>query len=245
MSSPDTERLLEQPPTLVGLTSMATSSPESKNVAPYNQPIVRHSKDDALSSLAFEQLYDAAQQLDSIHDLEAQLVLLVCGRLGLRRGELTHMQADWVDWRQRRIVIPEREPCLKGRDGGMCAHCKQMAHQKTDVALEITAGALSEIHTVVDTTDASVEDYGTELRAAQKAMGVPHDELLDLTDGLYAENRIHRVLVEHYHDDHLAQSLARRWEPKTESAARQVPFSFSPRTEMALQRYFLEEDFSE
>lgn len=134
---------------------------------------VRHTKEDALTDLEFELLLDESYNLKSMRDLETRFVLLVGGRLGLRRGEITHMHSRWIDWRKRRIKIPTFEPCTKGRDGGPCGHCRQMASQKSE------------------RNEISLQD-----------------------------------------------AIRNRWEPKTEMASRSVPFGFSGRTEIVLERYF-------
>lgn len=139
---------------------------------------VRHTKEDALTDLEFELLLDAAYNLEPMQDLEARFILLVGGRLGLRRGEIAHMRESWVDWRKRRIEIPASQPCDYGRDGGPCGHCKMMARQTAD-----------------------------------------HNE--DVT----------------YED-----ALAERWSAKTDMAARSVPYGFSGRTEIVLERFFDEFD---
>lgn len=153
---------------------MSTNTPQPQNVAPSRNHTVRHSREDALTDLEFERLLDESYRLKPMQDLEARFVLLVCGRLGLRRGELVHMTAEWVDWRKRRIDIPGFEPCRKGRSGDQCAHCKQMAQQMAD-----------------------------------------HNEAADYDT-----------------------ALARRWNPKTAMAERSVPFAFSGRVEIVLERYF-------
>lgn len=97
-----------------------------------NHKSVRHSREDALSETEFEKLYDASFQLKPDMDLESRLILMLGGRLGLRRGEIAHLEADWIDWRQSRIDIPPFEPCDRARDGGPCASCRQHAQQKAD-----------------------------------------------------------------------------------------------------------------
>lgn len=160
---------------------MATSASDTgKGTAPYEHaPAVRHTREDALTDLEFELLLDEAYDLEPMVDLETRFLLLVAGRLGLRRGEIAHMRREWVDWRKRRIEIPRLEPCNKGRGGGPCGHCKMMARQMVD-----------------------------------------HSD-----DGLTID-----------------EALARRWSPKTPMAVRSVPFGFSGRVEIVLERYFDEFD---
>jgi len=93
-------------------------------------PDTRHTKEDALSEMQFERLVESTYEMKATHDIETRLILFVCGRLGLRRGELSHMRSDWIDWKERRICIPRHEPCTMGRDGDPCGHCRQMAEQQ-------------------------------------------------------------------------------------------------------------------
>lgn len=92
-----------------------------------------HSKDDALSERQFERLYGASYRLDDDYfELETRLILLLAGRMGLRAGEIVHMRESWIDWQDEMIRIPRWQPCEKGRDGGPCGHCRQMARQMVE-----------------------------------------------------------------------------------------------------------------
>jgi integrase len=84
--------------------------------------MVRHSHEDALSESKFEALLEVSEQLESPHDAETYFILLLGGRLGMRAGEISHMQADWIDWERKQIKIPTYEPC-------QCGYCKQQARQ--------------------------------------------------------------------------------------------------------------------
>lgn len=100
---------------------------------------VRHSKDDALDEREFELLLEGASRMDDYYGDQATFVILVLGRLGLRRGELTHMRESWVDWRQEMIQIPYHEPCHGERQGdGPCGYCVQLAKQRAEYNEEIS-----------------------------------------------------------------------------------------------------------
>lgn len=133
------------------------------------------SRDKALDAIKFERLLRTARGFDDYYDLQTEFVLLVCGRLGLRRGELAHMREAWIDWRQRRIVIPPHDRCTSGRDGGVCGTCRQLAEQHVRHADE----------------DLVVEDV-----------------------------------------------LGEWWRPKTEAAAREIPFAPFPRVEIVIEEFF-------
>lgn len=96
----------------------------------------RHSKEDALDERGFELLLEGARRLDDYFSLQARFVILVCGRLGLRVGELAHIREGWVNWRDQVIEIPRYQACDKGRGGGICGQCAQSARQMADLTEE-------------------------------------------------------------------------------------------------------------
>jgi integrase len=92
-----------------------------------------HTREHALDDREFELLLEGAQRLEKDHQsLEAQFLVLVGGRLGLRAGEIAHLREDWIDWRQRRIDIPRQQDCDLGTDGGVCGYCKMASRQMAD-----------------------------------------------------------------------------------------------------------------
>lgn len=99
---------------------------------------VRHCKSDALGEREFQLLLEGASRLGSQDDLEAKFVILVGGRLGLRRGEITHIHDRWVDWRRNMIEIPRFDDCDRGRDNRACGVCRQQARQKVDHNPDLT-----------------------------------------------------------------------------------------------------------
>lgn len=105
-----------------------------------------HSKEDALDDREFELLLEGAQRLDDYYSLEAQFIVHAAGRLGLRAGEIRHMEEDWIDRRRRMITIPGKQSCDKGKDGGVCGACEQAARQMVahndDVEIEEARGKM-------------------------------------------------------------------------------------------------------
>jgi len=92
---------------------------------------VQHSKEDALGDVEFELLFEGASQMDDYYGMQAQVAVLVLGRLGLRRGELAHMRRSWLDRREKMLTIPAHEPCHGARDGdGPCGYCRQLAREQ-------------------------------------------------------------------------------------------------------------------
>jgi integrase len=75
----------------------------------------RNSKQDAISQHELEALLDVtAEEMSDYFKKECQLILAAAGRLGMRAGEIAHMQASWIDHERRQIQIPPREPCSCG-----------------------------------------------------------------------------------------------------------------------------------
>lgn len=124
---------------------------------------VTHSKEDALNDRNFELLLEGARELarsDYYYDDDPEFVIQVLGRLGLRRGELTHLREEWIDWRNEMIVIPDHDACDMGADGGVCGYCRQMARQRVEYADgDLTMHEALEWVWVPKTVNASREVY--------------------------------------------------------------------------------------
>lgn len=134
----------------------------------------RYAKDSALSDREFQLLLEGADRMEDYYGQQARFAILVMGRLGLRRAEVAHMKAEWLDFRRSMISIPRYQPCEEGRGGDVCGDCKLKAQQIAD-----------------------------------------HNEEISFEE-----------------------ALANRWQPKTMAAAREVPWGFDPRVELAIERFF-------
>jgi len=74
---------------------------------------------DVITSTQYRQMLKTAAQIDDRHESIAIFFYLVMmGRLGLRVGEVIHMQRSWYDPERSVISIPPHEPC----DCGLCRH---------------------------------------------------------------------------------------------------------------------------
>jgi len=111
---------------------MCASRPEANSRTATSKSAPRHSADDALEDREYQLLLEGCHALEDYYSIEARLIVLAAGRLGMRVGEIIHMREDWIDWRRRMIEIPQHEPCTKGRDGGICGYCRQLAEQRVD-----------------------------------------------------------------------------------------------------------------
>lgn len=98
---------------------------------------VRHSKEDALTEREFELLLEGASSLKDYYGNQATFLILLLGRLGMRKGEVAHMKRHWIDFENKMIRIPYHEKCHKARDSdSLCGYCKQLAKQKAKVETE-------------------------------------------------------------------------------------------------------------
>lgn len=130
---------------------------------------VRHSKEDALDTREFELLLEGARKLKEsnyYYDYDPEFIIYVLGRLGLRRGELCHLDESWIDWRKTMIRIPDHHNCTKSRGGTVCGYCRQLAKQRVGVADTLTIDEALEWMWVPKTQAAARDVYfGFDARA--------------------------------------------------------------------------------
>lgn len=88
--------------------------------------MTRHSHQDALTEEEFDRLFEATSELDDYFELEARFILVAGGRLGMRAGEICHMDESWINWEESIIHIPWHEPC----DCGYCRTQSQDAVER-------------------------------------------------------------------------------------------------------------------
>lgn len=215
--------------------------------------MVRHSKERVLSEREFERLLQSTEQLDDnwYRDV-TRFVVLLSGRLGLRAGEIAHLHRDWVDFRDGIINIPKQDRCSKGEDGGPCGYCRSLAKSVVKHAvptIEESKLALLEQGQFIDL--GMVYD---ELIAAYRAYddnSIPKESLEDRVQDALSIQHNGRDSHEAYeqlcdraeeyqarHDVTLSEAISQYWIPKTDASAREVPFDFSPRIEMAIEDFF-------
>jgi integrase len=90
-------------------------------------------REKALTEREFERLLIGAMRIeDAEKSMETRAMLLIGGRMGLRPGEVTHIDASWVNHRREMLSIPDHDPCSKGQGGVPCGYCRQAAEQQAD-----------------------------------------------------------------------------------------------------------------
>lgn len=215
-----------------------------------------HSKELALNDREFELLLEGARRIDDeYYSQQARFGVLVAGRLGLRAGEIAHMKADWINSRKRRIEIPHQQDCTTGRGGEMCGHCEQNAQQMVEYsAIDVPEARLqlleeNEIQGFRPDTkrqlivahqrqvngDLNRDALDDQVETIFEAS--PGTEW-DLWEGLTTEAEA--IVSEQ--DLTLEQARSQMWKPKTDAAARSVPFDWRARVEIAVERFFEEWD---
>jgi len=84
----------------------------------------RYSREDALESRAFLQLYLGALKIeDDKQRVRTVTVILLAGRLGLRASEIQHLHEGWINWERGTIRVPAHDPCF-------CKWCIESARGK-------------------------------------------------------------------------------------------------------------------
>ena len=57
----------------------------------------RHSREDAVDARTFEYLVESTYAMDDYYGLQCRFILFAAGRLGMRAGEIAHMDESWID----------------------------------------------------------------------------------------------------------------------------------------------------
>lgn len=171
-----------------------------------------HARDDALSPREFEQLVESSYRIDNERiELECRTLLYLAGRIGLRKGEITHLSPAWMNWTEGTIEIPESDPCTKGQhDAEPCGYCRRRAEDRVETNNITLEEAVDAVRHVLDepesVPDAQIEREARDLR---EEVNVSFED-----------------------------ALAQQWQPKTSTSAREVTFDFDVRVELALEEFF-------
>lgn len=95
------------------------------------------SRDTAPTQSEFQQLLSAVEEeMSGEMKLQSKFILLTIGRLGLRAGELTHIQTKdpkWVDLHQKTLTVPSFTHCE-------CGYCRKQAKQRVEKNDDVSFG---------------------------------------------------------------------------------------------------------
>jgi integrase len=89
----------------------------------------RHSREDVLTDAEFAQLLEATSEIKDRFEVECRFLIVAAGRLGMRAGEIAHIDESWINWDRSIIQIPRHDPCDRGRDGDVCGYCRDRARE--------------------------------------------------------------------------------------------------------------------
>lgn len=222
--------------------------------------MVRHSKQRVLTEREFERLLQTVERIDDRWYREVtRFIIIAAGRLGLRAGEIAHIHENWIDFRDGIITIPQQHDCTKGDDGGPCGYCRSLAKSVVQHAVP----TLNESKLVL-LEQGQLVDLGMiyqELLAAYRAFDQNHITEESLTDRVHdamaVSNDCKRDPWNAYdelcqrasahrdrHDVTFDEAIEQYWIPKTDASAREVPFDFSGRVEMAIEDFFHDRSIS-
>jgi integrase len=172
-----------------------------------------HSREFTLTRREFEELVQETYDMDSPYDIECRFLLFLAGKLGLRSGEIAHIQEDWVKWKEGLIEIPNYSNCNKGkRDGEVCGNCRMLSKRK------LRRNNL----TIEEARDAVYFHFSEEEIAG------------------FSKKEISNIIMNLREDVNLTyeEVISECWSPKTERGARTIPFDFDIRIEMVLEEFF-------
>lgn len=174
--------------------------------------MTRFSREDALSERQLELLLQATRELGEPKEFQARLIINCAAKMGMRAGEIAHLRADWVNQHDRMIEIPAHDPCDFGTDGGVCGYCRGRARD------------------YLDTHNTTVEEELDELR---EEFGDDVDDAV-LRDRAEARVEEQNVTFE--------EALEMRWQPKTETSERAIPYDHDVRVQLCIEQFVDEHD---
>lgn len=170
--------------------------------------MVRYSREDALSERQFVLLYEAAEKLDEEKKIQSRFILMCAGRLGMRGGEIAHINKSWVNVYSNLIEIPKYDRCTHGKyDGEICGYCRNRAKDYLSTHNISKEEAMIEVE----------EEFGDSINMKAK------EEIISkkLSDNLS-----------------LSDVEDEWWQPKTPAAVRSIPYDFQVRLQMTIERFF-------
>lgn len=218
--------------------------------------MVQHSKAFALDQHEFERYLDGCRRIgDPIQRQEAIFIAFIAGRLGLRAGEILHFRQAWIDWRNRMIDVPGYDACTRGEDGGPCGYCRAQARQTADrSSLTLTEARLEVIQNKLLGQLQSIPGFVRQQLSTTHIVAIDGDldedaireqlsGILAACDSVEDSDAFLEALdsmAREYRDEEqqtVDDILEEQWGPKTENSVRSVPFDWSPRSEIALERF--------
>lgn len=173
--------------------------------------MVRSSKQDVLSDREFVQLLEGARNLKGSFSIEARFVIMTAGLMGMRIGEIIHIDESWINSHRRMIEVPEYHDCCGGtNDGEVCGYCRNRAND------------------YVESHNREPEELKSQIRTNYRR---------NLDEDVLEEMAIEKSKEDSVTFD---EALDERWTPKTDNAVRKIPYDFKPRLHLCIDD-FIEE----
>ena len=170
-----------------------------------------HSREDAITAKEWHRLLQQTYNIKNKETaLECRIILVCCGRLGLRAGEITHLEESWVNWNEKKIQIPKYSNCTKGKDREVCGYCRNRAKDNLE-------------------SNNLTQEEAVEAIIINHKGNIKEENILNKAEKLKQE-----VNVE------LEDMIKERWSPKTPSSVRKIPFDFDPLLEIIIEDFFEE-----
>lgn len=170
--------------------------------------MVRYSREDALTEREFVLLLEGADKMDDEKRLQARFILMASGKMGMRGGEIAHINDSWVNKANNTISIPQHDPCTHGDGGGICGYCRNRIRDY----LETHNMSREEAHMDVDGEFGDDISPTAKERIVQKRLDETNKEFDDLKDDW--------------------------WQPKTPASVRTIPYDFNIRLQLTVERFF-------
>ena len=173
----------------------------------------RYSREDALPERDYVLLLEATRELQYPKSLQARFIIMAAGRLGMRSGEIAHINDNWVNFAENTIAIPEYQNCNRGvNDGEVCGYCR------------------NRIRDYLNTHNTTIEE---EKEQILKEFG---DHVNKNNIHKMAEERVSKK------NKTVGDVSSEWWQPKTPAASRTIPFDFDIRLHLCIERFFDEYD---
>jgi len=218
--------------------------------------MVKHSKEYALSRYDFESFIEGCREVeDEITKQESLFIAFAAGRLGMRSGEILHMNKEWIDWRNQMIDIPKQENCRKD-DGGPCGYCKRSAKEKAERSKMTLAEARLEViqNKLIGQLDSIPGNIRKQLSTAHivsingdldvSSIDSQIDSILDgcetISNRVEFKESLDSMAKEYKKENNKTRNdmIEKQWVPKTRNASRSIPFDWCPRAEIQIEKFF-------
>lgn len=169
----------------------------------------RYSREDALPEREYVLLLESTRRLPYPKSLQARFVIMAAGRMGMRSGEIAHIDRSWVNFAENTITIPEFQKCNSGKnEGEICGYCRNRVR---DYLNTHNTTIEKEVERLLDEFGEHI-DKDTRFEMAKQRVEERNQTIEDVS--------------------------SEWWQPKTPAAARTIPFDFDIRLHLCIERFF-------